>query len=81
MRASLWMGAAAILASVACSPQARTPPADLAAERTALMDTDRAWFESAGDMRSAFLADEAMFLPAGAPLEPTATLSPAWAST
>ncbi len=70
MRASLWMGVAAILASVACSPQARTPPADLAAERTALMDTDRAWFESAGDREkfATFLADEAMFLPAGAPL-------------
>lgn len=70
MRASLWLGVAAILASAACSPQARTSPANLAAERTALMDTDRAWFESQGDSEAfaAFVANEAVWLPAGLPL-------------
>ena len=70
MKASLWMGVVAILASAACGPQALTPPADLAAERTALMDTDRAWFASQGDEGkfASFVAENAVWLPAGIPL-------------
>ncbi len=79
MRALVLICVAAVFSSTGCKPQEQTPQVDLAAERTALMNTDRAWSESVDDRLDvlaktdmekflAFFAEEAFFLPADAPI-------------
>ena len=69
MRALVLICAAAVFSSAGCKSQEQTPQVDLAAERAALMDTDRAWSESVTDTEKlAFWAEGAFFLPADAPI-------------
>ena len=70
MRALVLICVAAVFSSTGCKPQEQTPQVDLAAERAALMNTDRAWSESMPDVEKilAFYAEGAFFLPANAPI-------------
>ncbi len=51
-------------------PTAETPAVDLAAERDALMAADKGWSESISDTDEflSYIADDAHFMPFGAPL-------------
>ena len=70
MRALVLICVAAVFSSTGCKPQEQTPQVDLAAERTALMNTDQAFSECAGDMDCvlAFFAEEAFYLAADQPM-------------
>lgn len=58
-----------LLISLGCAVSPQGPAVDLQAERSALMEADGAWFESHEDIDEfvTFLADDAVFMPDGAP--------------
>lgn len=58
-----------LLVALGCAVPPQEPAVDLQAERAALMEADGAWFESYEDIDAflGFLADDAIFMPAGAP--------------
>ena len=70
MRALVLICVAAVFSSTGCKPQEQTPQVDLAAERAALMNTDRAFSECANDKDKSltFFAEDAIYLPADAPI-------------
>lgn len=74
-----------ILLSLGCAPPTSEspvegPPIDLDSERHALMAADKALFESHSDIDAflSFIADDAQFLPFGAPLAQGAAIRTMW---
>jgi len=63
-----WIGLG-LLAMVGCVASVQEPAVDLQAERNSLLKADAAWFASHKNMDEflTFLADDATFMPAGAP--------------
>lgn len=69
-----------LLAALGCTATMVTPEVDLDAERQALMQADAAWFASHEkiDEFVSFLADDAIFMPSGAPLARGADIRASW---
>ena len=67
--ARFWIGVC-LLVAVGCAAPTQGPAIDLEAERRALMDFDAALFASHEDVNEflTFMADDATFMPADAPL-------------
>jgi ketosteroid isomerase-like protein len=72
MKVRNWLCRLGLVAIAGCAapPPPEEPSVDLEAERSALMDADRAWSESVGsvDEFMSFLADDATVLPDAAPM-------------
>lgn len=60
-----------VFLAAGCAPEEQAPEIDLEAERSALMDADAAWAETAGDVEAfvSFFAEGGRFMPPGQPLE------------
>jgi ketosteroid isomerase-like protein len=80
MKAWLCLCLMLLLATLGSSQPPREPTVDLAAERGALMDADRAWSQTVDDPEEflSFFADGASFMPFGAPLARGDTIRNIW---
>lgn len=58
-----------LLVTLGCAAPSEAPAVDFEAERAALMEADKAWFESHDNVDEflTFLAEDAVFMPADAP--------------
>jgi len=72
-----------LIVVLGCAAPPQEPAVDLQAERDALMQADEAWFESHQtiDEFVAFLADDAIFMPDGAPAARGDSIRTAWEQT
>ena len=85
MKSKYLLMMATVLLGFGCAPPAAEPPAetpavDLEAARGALMAADKGWFESISDTDEflSYLADDAHFMPFGAPLARGDAIRTAW---
>ncbi len=69
-----------LLVALGCSGPPEKLAVDLQAESSALMKADEAWFESHEDIEEflTFLADEAIFMPDGAPVARGDSIRTTW---
>ena len=75
-----WAVCLGILLTLACVPPSEAPAIDLAAERDALMKSDAALFEGHTEIDTfmSFFADDAVFMPEGAPAARGEAIRAAW---
>jgi len=69
-----------LLVTLGCAVPPKEPAVDLQAERAALMQADQAWFDSHENVDKflTFLADDAVFMPADAPLARGDAIGATW---